>query len=153
MRKIATAPFDGLYFTSKLSFVSPLSLKVLFIQYSVSRCLSYYSVALANHHMGIRLGERGRFMIEQAHHCYTLAQLTVPIGTCSHDIFKLLVSTQNKQISIYVEFGMHEQSRACLKVLTDLMSSLPQYAEGLELDHEILLNLMVLSRTETSAAA
>jgi hypothetical protein len=103
--------------------------------------------------MGIRLGERGRFLIEQAHHCYTLAQLTVPTITGSYDVFKLLVSTQNNQISIYVEFGMHEQSRACLKVLTDLMSSLPQYAEGLELDHEILLNLMVLSRTETAAAA
>jgi hypothetical protein len=152
MRKIATAPFDGSYFTSKLSFASSVSFKVAVIQYRIC-FLSYYSLALANHLMGSRLGERGHFMIEQAHQCYALARLTVPTETCSHDVFKLVLSTQNNQMSIYVEFGMHEQSKACLKVLTEMMSSLPQYAEGLDLDHDIVLNVMVLSRTDASAAA
>jgi hypothetical protein len=112
-----------------------------------------YNLAVANHLIGIGQGERGRFLLETAHHFYTLAQLNVPTDTSFHDVFRLLLATQNNQISIYYEFGMHQESRSCLRILTNIMLALPQYTERLDFDHEILLNLMVLSRREVAAAA
>lgn len=72
------------------------------------------------------------------------------------DIVRLLLATQNNQIVIYMEFGMPEQSRACLQVLEQVLMALPARTlqeQKLEFDHEILLNLMVLSRQEVAGAA
>ena len=122
---------------------------------------SFFSLAIVHHVIGASLGERGRFLLESAHHHYTVAQLSVPTFTKFDDVFRLLIATQNNQMSIYYEFGMHPESRACLKILTDLMLALPQYSTNAttngssakNFDHEILLNLMVLSRRDVAAAA
>ena len=116
-------------------------------------CSLLDSLAIASHLVGNSLGERGRFLLETAHHYYTVAQLNMPAYASFHDVFQLLLATQNNQMNIYFEFGMHHESKACLKILTDLMLTLPQYAERLDFDHEILLNLMVLSRREVASAA
>jgi len=110
-------------------------------------------LALANNILGVRLGEHGRFLLEQAHHYYIRAQLVIPPGTQFYHLFRLFLSAQNNQISIYFEFGMHEESRACLKTLTEVLLAMPHQAGQYQFNHEILLNLMVFSKRDTAAAA
>jgi hypothetical protein len=81
--------------------------------------------------------------------------MTVPNETThTDDIVRLFFATQNNQIVICVEFGMPEQSRACLEVLEKVLMALPSRTlQKLEIEQEVLLNLMVLSRQEVAGAA
>ena len=106
------------------------------------------------------MGERGHPLLQEAHRFYLTAQLTIPALTSLGDILRLLLSSHNNQISIYQEFAMHPEYRAALQLLTELLASVPSYAiaaTDLEpskvMDHEILLNLMVLARNESAPAA
>jgi hypothetical protein len=74
--------------------------------------------------------------------------------TQTDDIVRLFFATQNNQIVICTEFGMPEQSRACLQVLENVLMALPaRTLQKLEIEQEVLLNLMVLSRQEVAGAA
>eukprot|EP00429_Kryptoperidinium_foliaceum_P037096 CAMPEP_0176174234 /NCGR_PEP_ID=MMETSP0120_2-20121206/89268_1 /TAXON_ID=160619 /ORGANISM="Kryptoperidinium foliaceum, Strain CCMP 1326" /LENGTH=139 /DNA_ID=CAMNT_0017512269 /DNA_START=491 /DNA_END=907 /DNA_ORIENTATION=- len=86
----------------------------------------------------------------------------MPARTPFVDILHLLLSCQNNRMTIYQEFAMHRESHACLELLTFLLAVIPTYRSTGQLgplepstimDHEILLNLMVLVRTESAAAA
>ncbi len=82
----------------------------------------------------------------------TILNHTTPLD----DMVRLLLATQNNQVVIYMEFGMPEESRACLRVLEKVFMELPFRTleeQKLEFDHEVLLNLMVLSRQEVAGAA
>jgi hypothetical protein len=83
--------------------------------------------------------------------------MTVPNNTTPlDDMLRLLLAAQNNQVVIYMEFGMRDRSRACLQVLEKVLEALPARAlqeQKLEFDHEVLLNLMVLSRQEVAGAA
>ena len=119
-----------------------------------------FSIGVAHHTLALTLGERGHALLQKAHHCYLTAQLTVPALTSFGDILRLLLSSNNNQISIYQEFAMHMEYQAALQVLTELLAAIPTYASsgnGIEpsqaIDHDILLNLMVLTRNESAPAA
>jgi hypothetical protein len=111
-------------------------------------------MAVASNQMGIQLGERGRFLLQEAHRGYIQAQLLVPDQIPHQDIIRLLLSAQNNQISVYHEFGMHEEAKACLSILAQiLVKSLDTAEKAPGFDHEILLNLMVFSKRDRAAAA
>ena len=113
------------------------------------------------HILGISLGERGFPFLQRAHECYSLAQGTIPSVTPFADMIHLLLSGQNNQLTIYQEFAMTPEWKACLDRLKTLLAAIPFYVSlgtpGLEssavLDHEILLNLMVLTRSVVAPAA
>lgn len=111
-------------------------------------------MAVVNNLMGIQLGERGRFLLQEAHRCYIQAQLLVPAQIPHKDIIRLLLSAQNNQISVYHEFGMHEEAKACLEILAQILLKSPDTVEKSPgFDSEILLNLMVFSKRDRAAAA
>eukprot|EP00429_Kryptoperidinium_foliaceum_P011234 CAMPEP_0176005720 /NCGR_PEP_ID=MMETSP0120_2-20121206/2351_1 /TAXON_ID=160619 /ORGANISM="Kryptoperidinium foliaceum, Strain CCMP 1326" /LENGTH=149 /DNA_ID=CAMNT_0017338435 /DNA_START=346 /DNA_END=795 /DNA_ORIENTATION=- len=121
-----------------------------------------YNLGLVSHILGFSLGERGHSYLHTAYKCYHLAQTTMPARTPFVDILHLLLSCQNNRMTIYQEFAMHRESQACLELLTFLLAVIPTYRSTGQLgplepstimDHEILLNLMVLVRTESAAAA
>ena len=117
--------------------------------------LNIIDMAVVNNLMGIQLGDRGRFLLQEAHRCYVRAQFLVPDKIPHEDIIRLLVSAQNNLISVYHEFGMHEEGNACLSLLAQiLIESLTMTGKvpGL-FDYEILLNLMVLSKRDRASAA
>lgn len=123
--------------------------------------LPLLSLGIIYHVLGVSMGERGYALIHQCHACYSLAQATIPTLCPFGDIIHLFLSGQNNQMVIYQEFAMHNESKACLHLLRDLLAAIPTYyslaSSGLEpsdvLDHEILLNLMVLTRTLVAPAA
>jgi len=129
------------------------------------------------------LGERGYTFLHQAQQCYLLAQCTIPtLAAPFGDIVRLLLSSQNNQMTIYQEFAMHSQAKSCLDLLSQLLAVIPTYylattttttttttsapdelllssQQQLQLqqqrvvDHEILLNIMVLIRNDSAPAA
>jgi hypothetical protein len=106
---------------------------------------------------GILLGERGHFLLKRAQNDYTLSMMTVPNHIIPlDDMLRLLLAAQNNQVVIYMEFGMRERSRACLEVLEKVLMAMPPRTlqeQRLDFDHEVLLNLMILSRQEVAGAA
>jgi hypothetical protein len=104
---------------------------------------------------GILLGERGHFALKRAHDHYSLSMMAAPDHTTpGDDIVRLLFATLNNQIVICMEFGIAEQSGACLQICENILNDFPfRTPRKLEIEHEVLLNLMVLSRQEVAAAA
>ncbi len=127
----------------------------------VSLLVSFLSLGTINHILGLCMGELGHTLLHEAHHSYSLAQATIPTLAPFSDIIRLFLSNQNNQMVIYQEFAMHNESKACLQLLRDLLAVIPSFYSmgnsGLEpcdvLDHEILLNLMVMTRTVVAPAA
>ena len=73
--------------------------------------------------VAVPLGERGHSFLKYAHQCYLHAQCTIPSLVPFGDIVRLLLSSQNNQMSIYQEFAMHAEARICLDLLTRLLTT------------------------------
>jgi hypothetical protein len=118
--------------------------------------LNIIDIAVVYNLMGIQLGDRGRFLLQEAHRCYIRAQLLVPDQIPQRDVIRLLLSAQNNLISVYHEFGMHQEGKACRVILAQILPRslelMVDEARGL-FHREILLNLMVFSKRDRAAAA
>jgi hypothetical protein len=112
-------------------------------------------MAVVNNLMGIQLGEQGRFLLQEAHRCCAQAQLLVPVQTPHKDIIRSPLSAQNNQTSVCHEFGMHDEGKACLSTLAQILLKSKSMAEKAPelFDRETLLNLMMFFKRDDRAAA
>ena len=123
----------------------------------MSICLPY-SLGVLLHLVASYTGEGqgGNILLQQAHAYYASAQVTIPKSVPNKDSFRLLLASQNNLACIYLDLGMHREHAANLTVLALLIEDLQtkdfQHQNDV-LNHQILLNLMVLSRLHILAAA
>jgi hypothetical protein len=94
--------------------------------------------------------------------CYDLAHSTIPADVSLEHFIRFIISSQNNRMVIFQEFGMHAEFNSSVQALVDLIVSIPVcHSWGLLsnepstiLDHhDVLLNLMVMVRTESAPAA
>jgi hypothetical protein len=109
-------------------------------------------MAVVNNLMGIQI----RFLLQEAHRCCVQAQSLVPVQTPHKDIIRLqLPSAQNNQMSVCHEFRMHDEGKACLSTLAQILLKSKSMAEKAPelFDRETLLNLMMFFKRDNGAAA
>lgn len=140
------------------------------------------SLGVLSHTLGISLGERGYNLLDHAKKCYMLAQSIIPASTNFEDILRLIISGENNQMLLHYEFGRRIEFLSCLERLMQLLhTTIPELQSsgflvqddtfvldeadtslevgappGISTNHShhaILLNLMILGRTEVAPAA
>lgn len=108
------------------------------------------------------MGERGHGLLHRAHMCYDLAHSTIPAHVSLEDFIQFSISSQNNRMVIFQEFGMHAEFNSSFQALVDLIVYIPVWhtlgllsnEPSTMLDHrDVLLNLMVMVRTESAPAA
>lgn len=120
------------------------------------------SLGIINQTLGSFMGERGHGLLHRAQMCYSLADATIPVQVPLEHFIRFIMSIQNNRMVIFQEFGMHDEFNSSFQALVDMIVSIPVcHTLGLLsnepstiLDHhDVLLNLMVMIRTESAPAA
>ena len=95
---------------------------------------------------------------------YVMALLSIPKNVPFQESFRFLLSTQNNLSCIYLDFGMIEEHKSSLQLLSGLIADLKRNSNGCDesavsaagndpVNSRLFLNLMVLSRFHMLAAA
>ena len=92
----------------------------LFHSFAVASCI-IHSLGITNSFLATQVGAYGRFFLQEAHQCYTNCQHHIPPSNSPNNIARVLLASQNNQVQIYHEFGMHQEYRSCLILLTQLV--------------------------------
>ena len=111
-----------------------------------------YNLAISCHLMACELGQAGNANMRRAHELYEIIRGRFLPGVPMEHRTMVAVALFNNAGCIYREFGMHEQAKACLVKVREIMACLPVERQGL--DRKLLFGInLALLRAPTIAGA
>jgi tetratricopeptide (TPR) repeat protein len=113
----------------------------------------HYNLALIAHLLGIQKSEYGKSYLQEANRLYGMVSADVQSRRCSADYTVLLMGIWNNQGCIYTELGMEEQATKRFDLLRKLLMSTRASRHQLPGWKDLYLNLVILERQRSVAAA
>jgi tetratricopeptide (TPR) repeat protein len=111
-----------------------------------------YNLAISCHLLACQLGQTGNQHLRRAHELYEIVRSRFLAETPLEHRATVALALFNNAGYIYREFGMHEQSVACLGKARDMLAHLP--GERLGADWKLFgINLMLLQQPTIADAA
>jgi tetratricopeptide (TPR) repeat protein len=113
----------------------------------------HYNLALVAHLLGIQKAAYGKLYLQEANRLYGIVSADVQSRQCSAGYTVLLMGIWNNQGCIYTELGMEEQAIQRFDLLRKLLMSTRASRHQLPGWSCLYLNLVILERLRSMAAA